>query len=159
MAEVVSIITSIPWLMELLKPVMCILAVLIVSLVKTIASKIYKKRNCGVTFDKKKLEYVFFVSSYVIAFALVIAYTYVFDFIDWETTLENAGGYATSTAFFYKLIQAPRKTYEALKNSAKLHRLFTFIRKLFTKKATPQDVKDITQELTAVEKLYQATKE
>lgn len=158
MAEVVSIVTSMPWLMELLKVVMPVLAVLIVSLFKIIATKIYKKRNDGIVFDKKKLEYVFFVSSFIIAFALVLAYTYVFDFKDWESTLENAGGYAALTPFFYKLIQAPRKTWEACKNSIKLHKFFCFIGKIFSKKATPSDVKDVAKELTAVEKFLNETK-
>lgn len=157
MAEVISIITSTPWLMELLKVVMPVLAVLIVSLIKIIATKIYKKRNNGVAFDKKKLEYVFFVGSFVIAFALVLAYTYVVDFKDWESTLENAGGYAMLTPFFYKLIQAPRKTWEACKNSVKLHKFFCLIGKIFTKKATPADVKDAAKELTAIEKFMNDT--
>lgn len=153
MSEILSTIMATPLYVELLKAFMAVIGVLLIELIKVIASSIYKKKH-GCKLDKKKLEYVFIFGSFVVCFGLVVLYTYFFDFINWATTCEEAGIYAACSQFVYAVIQSPRKIYEACKNSAKLH---AFVVKLFTKKATKKDVQDVAKELTAIEKFYKET--
>lgn len=154
MSEIISIITSTPWIMEVLKPVACVIAVLLVEIAKAIAGAVCKKRN--VVFNKKKYEYLFLVVSFIIAFGAVIVYTYFVNFVNWDSTIRDASLYAGCTQTIYYIIQSPRKFIEACKKSTVLAKIIAFICKIFAKKATPEDVKDITKELTAVEKFYQA---
>ena len=155
MSQIISTIMNNPLVVEILKPVACVIAVLLVELIKTIAAHVYKKKH-GCKLDKKPFEELFAYSAFIIAFGILVVYTYFFDFVDWAKTCETAGLYAATTQLLYVIIKSPGKLVDLIKNTTAVQ---TLIKKIATKKATPKDVQNVAKELTAVEKFYQAIEE
>lgn len=144
MSEIISIILNTAWLVELLKLVACVLAVLVVSCVKAIIKAVYKKQNKS--FDAKKFEYLFFIIAFLIAGTAAFLIAYLLQHNTLISSFEDAGIYGSATqALYYIIIQPSRKGINWI-----IKAIGKFIAYIKTKKVTSKDIKDVVKSINTV---------
>lgn len=123
------------WMLELTFIVFCVVAVIIVEIIKKIIQTVVEKR--GGTFDKKKYEYVFSLAAFTIAFVGISMFMYAYcPSVDYGISrISKAFTYALGTQGAYSLLTQPlRKTFA---------KIASLIKKIGNKTVTPDDVKDL----------------
>ncbi len=98
---IVEIVSSSDWL-PLATFILSMIAVLLVSLVKLIISVALK--NKGVSFDKKKFEFLFAFASFALAFGINFLFIWGHSDNSLVDIAKQASGYALDTSSIYLLI-------------------------------------------------------
>ena len=128
-------IVTTQWMLELTFIVFCVVAVIIVEIIKKII-QVAAKRHGG-TFDKKKYEYVFSLSAFAIAFVGISMFMYAYCPADefGISRISKALTYALGTQGAYALLTQPlRKTFA---------KIVALLKKIGNKTVTPEDVQDL----------------